>query len=320
MRKPILFLLITLSLSPGLHANRIVAAVNGRAVLESEVKELYQSRELEIRRRATDKKQAEAEIAKVWDETLQTLIDQELILKEYEPYKATFDSKVKNYAEEAVKTRFIAKMFNGDREKFLKELSLTGISYKKFFEQQKRNVVAEMMRGQNARPESSIITEEDKQEYIRKHSEEFRLGGKIKLWAITINGTVEGSTTAGQLALAKEVRAKLLKGDDFASLARTYSQDSKRAEGGNRGWLEQRDLPQPMWVLVSKLKAGTVSEVTPFAGDFYIFWVEAAQPGQMKPADQVNAEVEKRIDIERRTKAGEEWLKKLRKKANIEIK
>ena len=323
MNKPILLLLAPMLLLPSLlhaEANRIIAAVNGRPVLESELRELNHTREMEVRRRIPDPKEAEAELQKVRRESLDNLIEQELIMKEYEPYKANFDAKVKNYAEEAVKNRFIAKMFNGDRERFLKELANSGISYRKFFEIQKKNVIAEMMRGQFARPDSAVITEEEKNSYLQKHADDFRTGGKVKLWAITIPGAAEGATVEGQLQLAKEIRTKLSKGDDFASLARTYSQDFKREEGGNRGWLEKKDLPPPMWAIVSKQKTGTISDVTPFAGDFYIFWVEATQPGQMRPAEEVDAEVIRRIEGERRKVASDAWIDKLKKKANIEIK
>ena len=69
-----------------------------------------------------------------------------------------------------------------------------------------------------------------------------------------------------------------------------------------------------------KLDAGNVSEIVPLGGSFYIFWVEAKQAGKMKPQAEVDAEVEKRVQMEKRQKSSEEWLKKLRKKATIEYK
>ncbi len=312
------------ALKPAGNSNRIVATVNGRPILESEMNERLRVEFMIDREEAnrtggpvpTDRAAYEAKLKK---EALDYLVERELILKEYEPYRAGFDRKVETHAEEVVKGQFVGRMFKGDREQFLKELKSSGISYKRFFEQQKKDVILQMMRGQFARPDQEYITEEDKASYLKKHGDDFRTGAKLKLWSIAVAGDAEGSTPTSQQRLAKEVRARLAKGDDFASLAKTYSSDSKKADGGSWGWVEQKDLSAQIWRLVSRIQPKTVSEVIPFSGNFYIFWVEAAQPGVMRPDAEVSTEVEARIKAEQRKKASDEWIAKLRKKAVIEL-
>jgi parvulin-like peptidyl-prolyl isomerase len=60
-----------------------------------------------------------------------------------------------------------------------------------------------------------------------------------------------------------------------------------------------------------------VSEVITFGGNYYIFWIEGRQAGKMKPKEEVDAEIERRIMIERKRVATEKWMEKLRKKATI---
>ena len=146
--------------------NGIAASVNGRPVLDSQVEELYKASELDLMRRFPDPKEREAERAKLRSRVLDQLIDQELVLKEFEPFRGAFDSKVNAYAEETIRTQFVDKMFEGKRENFLKELTSSGMSYKKFFEQQRKNVIAEMMRGQFAAVKETYITEEEKAAYL----------------------------------------------------------------------------------------------------------------------------------------------------------
>lgn len=297
--------------------NGIAASVNGRPVLDSQVEELYKASELDLMRRFPDPKEREAERAKLRSRVLDQLIDQELVLKEFEPFRGAFDSKVNAYAEETIRTQFVDKMFEGKRENFLKELTSSGMSYKKFFEQQRKNVIAEMMRGQFAAVKETYITEEEKAAYLKAHAAEYREGDRLKLWSVTIPGDDLGSTPAGQQALVREIRTKLASGDDFATIARTYSKDSKAEKGGSWDWVEEKDLAPAMWRVVVKLDDRRVSEVITFGGNYYIFWIEGRQAGKMKPKEEVDAEIERRIMIERKRVATEKWMEKLRKKATI---
>ncbi len=301
-------------------SNGIVVVVNGRPVLKSEVDDLMKASQIAVMRQATSQEQLKADLAKLRAKVLDSLIDQELVLKEFEPFAAGAGAKVDANANEMIRKQFIDGMFKGDRKKFLQELAASGISYKKFFDQQRKNVIVEMMRGQFARPDSPYITEEEKADFLKKNSALFRVGGKLKFWSITIPGAVDTRTPSEQLALAKEVRTSLVNGADFASLARTHSADSKSTDGGSWGWVEQKDLAAPFWPIVSKLPTGKVSDVVPLGDSYYIFWVEARSEGKMKPKEEVDAEVEKRVQIEKRQKAYDAWLKKLRKKASIEYK
>ena len=300
--------------------NGIVVVVNGRPILKSEVDDRMKEVQFAIMRQATSQEQMKAELEKVRAKVVDSLIDQELVLNEFQPFAATAGAKVDANANEMIRKQIIDGMFKGDRKKFLQELSETGMTYKKFFEQQRKNVIVEMMRGQFARPDSPYITEEEKADYLKKHSAQFRIGGKLKFWSITIPGAVDGKTPAEQLALAKEVRTSLVNGADFASLARTHSADSKSTDGGSWGWVEQKDLAPPFWPIVSKLATGKISEVVPLGDSIYIFWVEARSEGKMKPKAEVDAEVERRVQGEKRQKAYDEWVQKLRKKASIEYK
>jgi parvulin-like peptidyl-prolyl isomerase len=60
-----------------------------------------------------------------------------------------------------------------------------------------------------------------------------------------------------------------------------------------------------------------VSDVIEFDDSFYLFYVEARNPGKMKPDDWVQAELEKRVLGEKRKKGYEEWITQLKHKATI---
>jgi peptidyl-prolyl cis-trans isomerase SurA len=302
-------------------SNGLAAVVNGRPILRSDVEEVIKVQEMQLRSTIGDKSELDKELGELRSKALDTLIEQELILKEFEPYAANFKTKVDAYAEEHVKNNYIKEMFKGDRAKFVQELSASGLSYKKFFEKQRTMIIVQMMRGQNVK-DVGYVTSDEKAAYLKAHEADFREGDQIKLWSISIplQGEEIGSTPKSQMALAKEIRTKLLRGDDFATMARTYSQDSKSSSGGDWGVITKKDLTRRMAELVFALPAKKVSDVIEFEGSYYIFYVEAKIPGKMKPKEEVEAELEKRVLMEKRKKAYEEWIAQLKRKATISIK
>ncbi len=298
--------------------NGIVAVVNGRPVLKSEVEDLMRASAMEVRRRVSSAAEYDVELKKLHDKVLQTLIDQELILNEFQPMATAYNAKVEAHADEMIKKQFVDGMFKGDWKKFRQELAESGIGMKKFRDQQKKNVIVEMMRGSFAKPESQYVTNQDKAAWLKKHEAMFREGGKLKLWSITIDGSIPGKRTeAEQMALAKEVRASLMNGADFATMAKQHSSDSKRDAGGSWNWVDQKDLNAAFWPVVSKVPTGKISDIVPMGGSLYIFWVEARSEGKMRPQAEVDAAVERGVMIDKRQKANEEWVAKLRKKATI---
>ena len=298
-------------------SNTVVKTVNGRAILKSEVDDLTRARMVEIRNTSNSLAEFQAKLKQLRAEVLDLLIDQELILAEYQPHDSQFGAKIDAHVEERIRNLFIREMFKGDRAAFQKAIEDSGISMKKFRDQQRKNVIVEMMRVQFAKPDSEYITEEQRAAWLKKNESKFRIGGKLKLWSITIPAIANGRTPDQQLALAREVRASLVNGANFAALARTHSVDSKRDNGGSWGWVEKKDLAADFWPVINKLPSGKVSEITPFQGSLYIFWVESREEGKMKPKAEVDTAVERGIMAERRQVAAEKWLKELRRKAVI---
>jgi peptidyl-prolyl cis-trans isomerase SurA len=314
-------LLAALALAPApsmAASNSVVRIVNGRPILKSEVDDLMRARMVELQRTATTPDEFRAQLAEMRKTVLEMLTDQELILAEFQPIAASYDAKVEAMAEEMVRKQFVGEMFKGDRKKFLKALQDGGISYKKFFEQQKKNVIVETMRSQFARPETEYITEEEKAAWLRKNSQRFRSDPKVKLWSITIPAVAFGKTPQQQLELAREIRASLLKGADFAALARTHSTDSVRDEGGSRGWQEKETFPaRALWPAIAKIPAGKYSDVIPYQENLYVFWAEAREEGKMAAKEEVEKAVERGVMAEKRQKAADKWIAELRRKAVI---
>lgn len=69
---------------------------------------------------------------------------------------------------------------------------------------------------------------------------------------------------------AEEVRAKALKGGDFAELAREYSDDSSATKGGDLGSFGKTAMVKPFSDAAFALKVGDVSEVVESEFGFHV--------------------------------------------------
>ncbi len=75
-------------------------------------------------------------------------------------------------------------------------------------------------------------------------------------------------------ALAEEIVKRARGGDDFAELAKEYSDEPKADEGGDMGWLEEPEDPIGIRKALFDLKPGEVSDVLDLTAKHFIFKVE----------------------------------------------
>ena len=116
-----------------------------------------------------------------------------------------------------------------------------------------------------------------------------------------------------QRRLASEIRNRLVQGADFAAQARTYSQDSKAASGGDWGTVQRSALAPQLAEVAFSIPVKTVSQVFEFRGFYYLMVVEERQPGQLKPQAEIDDLLDRLVQADLKKKAMDEFLLKLRK-------
>jgi peptidyl-prolyl cis-trans isomerase SurA len=302
-------------------ANGLAATVNGSPITRSEVDESIKIQLRQIDAQVGDASKRAEMKSKLRKEALDTLIDRELILAEYKKLSGGQPIK-QEYVNEDVR-EFIRTTYAGDEKKFLAELKSFGMTLKKFREVREKMLIVQMMRS-HASKEVGIATPEKKAKFRRENAELFREPDSIRLRSITINkiGNSAVATPADQKQLIKEIRQRIIKGADFASEAKTYSNDSHAADGGlwmNGKLIGKNDLSSRMSDPIFAVKTGSLSEIIEDEDNFYLFYVEARQPGKSKPADQIEAELERMVQSDERKKLYEQWIARIRAKANIKI-
>lgn len=112
------------------------------------------------------------------------------------------------------------------------------------------------------------------------------------------------------LALAQEIRQRLLDGEDFATLAEEYSDDpGSAANGGDLGWFGEGAMVAPFEEAAFSLQPGEISE--PVQTDFGYHIIEVLEVNEERPKDPNALEQE-------RAQAFQTWIEEQINAADVE--
>ena len=295
--------------------NGIAAIVNGKVITRSEVAEAVSAQRQMIAMRNRDNPmQAQREMAELQGTALDSLIDRELVLTEFNKLGGTIKSQ---YVDDDINT-LIREQFNNDRDAFLVELTKTDMTMKKFRDLREKMIIVQVMRGKHGGKQAPP-TPQQVEDYYKAHEERWRDKDMLKISTITIPkfASEPGSTPEKQRKLMEDIRAKIVGGADFGSMAKTYSQDSKAENKGEWDWMERKMMKPTMADAAFALKDGGVSQVIEDEAAFLIIYLDAKKFGTAAPLDKVRGEVERMIGAEQGKGAVDEWLAGLRKHATI---
>lgn len=297
--------------------NGLAAIVNGRPITISEVDEVIKVQLKRIDLEVGDVAKRNELKAGLRKESLDSLIDRELMMAEYEKLSGGQPVKAQ-YVDEDIK-EFVRKTCAGDWAKFLEELKKNGMTLKKFRGIREKMLIVQMMRSHATR-EVGLVTPEKKAAFLKEHPDMFREKDFIKLRSITVPKFTKrlSTTVEDQRTLIKEIRQRIVKGGDFASEARTYSSDSRAAEGGDFGRpIDRSQISSKLADAAFSLPPRTLSQIIEDEENFYLFYVDAKQQGKMKPTTEIEPELEVLVQNSERQKSYERWISRMRAKANI---
>jgi len=296
-------------------SNGIAAVVNGNVVTKSEVRDAVNAQEQMLRfQYQNDPSMLQKELANLRATALDSLIDRELVLAEFKRMGANIKSQ---WVDDDV-NGIIRESFKGDRDAFVKELAKNGMTLKKFREMREKMMIVSAMRGKQAATETPA-TPKEIEDYYKKNIDSWRSGGMIKISTITVpkfSGEA-GTTPEGQRKLAEEIRRKVIGGADFATTAKTYSQDSHAEDGGAWDWMPRDQMKPSIAAVAFDLKQGGISSVIEEEGTYIIIACDAVKYGNAKPMSEVRQEIERAIQSEKSKGTLDKWMDGLRKRSVI---
>jgi parvulin-like peptidyl-prolyl isomerase len=299
-------------------SNGIVAVVNGKPIIRSELDDtITAQKQMLIMQLQNNPEQLQAELQKLQSEALSNLIDRELILAEFNKMGGTIKPQ---YVKDDI-DNLIREQFKGDREKFVQELAKSGMTMKKFQDLRQKMIIVQVMRSQKAQRRLPA-TPKEVEAFYKENIDKFRDKDMLKISTISIpKFTGEaGSTPETQKQVAEEIRSKIAAGADFASTAKSYSADSRAESGGAWDWMERKLMDKTIADAAFKLSNGGLSPVISTDINYVIIYLDAKKPGDVTPLEKVRTQIERAIEMESSRAALDSWLEGLRKKATISVK
>ena len=204
-------------------------------------------------------------LEQVRNENLDRLLENQLILHDF---KTAGYNLPESYLDDAVQDRIRTKF--GDRAKLTKSLQAEGMTYEKFRQQMRDQIIIEALRAKNVSSEI-IISPQKIETYYLAHQDKFKLEDEVKLRMIVLNVPSESEVVAVR-KLAQEILGKIKEGAAFSEMAKVYSQDPQRNQGGDWGWWERKTLNPGLAAVAFALKPGELSGIISHAGVETNFW------------------------------------------------
>ena len=238
-------------------------------------------------------------------EGLKGLIAQKLLDQEVKKYDEKVDEgQVDKYILEVEQDR-------GFTDQQLKQSLLqNGVSWEDFRKQARIELEKAMMLNDELRQHVTIPPEEI-QAFYNAHREQFTVKQeKFKLAQVLIAVPPDASPAelAAAKAKAEDVRRRALTGEDFGELAKRYSDDDSKAQGGELGAFGPDDIMDEILAGIKNLQTGQISEVIRSKNGFHIIKVEQHDVPGVRPLAAVKEDIRNHLVDEKTKGRLEEWV------------
>ena len=168
------------------------------------------------------------------------------------------------------------------------------------------------------------ITDDDVERYYRLNSKSYRSEERARIRHILLSLPQNASPELVQAATAKikSLHDRIVVGEDFAKLAREFSDGAGRADGGDIGWVKRGTLISGLEeVAFAKLSVGQVSEPFRTSMGMHIVKLEAREAGNVLPLSAVAAKIKDELYAKALEERFSKWVKTdLRRKHHVDVK
>jgi peptidyl-prolyl cis-trans isomerase D len=145
------------------------------------------------------------------------------------------------------------------------------------------------------------VAEADMQDYYESNLEKFKNPKTVQARHILIK--VDQNAKPEEVESARQRAEDVLKlardGQDFAALARQYSEGPTKTKGGDLGTFRREAMVKPFADKAFSMKAGDISDPVRTRFGWHIIKVENANPAKTLSLDEARADIEKTLKTER---------------------
>jgi peptidyl-prolyl cis-trans isomerase SurA len=303
----------------GDYVDRVVAVVNDDVILQTELEKAGGEYFERIRMKAPAG-EVESAIEKARGEVLSSLIDNMIVKQKAAELGIT--------VEEAEIDNAIAQILsdnNATLEEFRKELDKVNVSMQDYRDNLRNQISQSRLVGQQVRSRIVIVEEDIREYYEKEYTQEKGESGYYILqigfnWKNLV--TLDGVSQEEAREKAEAIRARVLAGESFGELARSYSDFPSATDGGNLGLIKKDEMAAYMRDAILSMHPGDISPIIETGSTFQFFKLLSSREGDLvvkAPYESVKDEIREILYRQEMEKDYKAWVENLREQAYIKI-
>ena len=311
MKKILLFVVALLFALPALPAqllDHIVAVVEDRPILQSELDQATFEALHQLRRRGINPPPLNA---------LRHKVLEQLILQQVQLQRA--QRRGIQVTDEQINAQLqrLAAANGLTLEQFIAALDEQSPgSYERLRKQIKEQLMIQKLRQLEVVRQVSV-TREELQQFLKQVGQGSTVSYHLRHILIPLPEAATRRQVAETQKRAQALHDRIAAGADFGRMAVEHSAGAEALQGGDLGWHKASELPDSFLEAVKHLKPGQITPVIRTAGGFHILQLVDKRDEALNPVAQQQA-----LNVLRQRKASELfdlWLRRLRDEAHVEI-
>jgi peptidyl-prolyl cis-trans isomerase C len=255
----------------------------------------------------------DAQMAQMKNEVLESLIDRELLFQESKKKGIQIKTEAVSGQLQKIKQRY------PNQEEFKKLLSSMDLT--------EADVQAQIARGMAIQElidkevaEKIKVSDEETKAFYDKNPQLFQQPEQVKASHILIK--VQSDAPDEQKAEARKkiesVQQKVKKGEDFATLAKTYSEGPSGPRGGDLGYFGRGQMVKPFEEAAFSLKPNETSDIVETRFGYHLIKVDDKKPAAKMAYAEVKDRLSAHLKKQKTDSETSAYIETLRKDAKIE--
>ncbi len=287
----------------------VIADCNGDTIPKSEFEGAVRSVEQRAGGPIPAEKRAEVYRGVLDDLVAYRLLKQEVKQRSFTVSDADVDARIAAFKQQM-----------GTEANFKAALQAQQITEAKLREDARTDLLVSKLLDQEVN-QKVLVKPTDIAAFYEKNPDRFQQGETLRASHILIMVPAQ-ATPQARAALRNRAEAALRAakaGQDFAKLARQYSQDSSARQGGDLGFFPRGQMVPAFDQAAFALAPGQVSDLVETQFGFHIIKAVEKRPARVVPFAEVAGQIEQFLEQEQRQEKGKALVNQLKAKGKVQI-
>jgi peptidyl-prolyl cis-trans isomerase SurA len=293
-------------------ANGIAAIAEDKIITVDDVRREITPLIPQLNREAKNEQEFNQKLEALQDNAIQNLIDRVLIIKDFQKddKKHVPPSFVDNQIADQ-----LTDQFDNDRSKFLAYLRARGTTMRDYRKETEEDIIYNYMMHQQHKSQS-IVSPVRIEQYYKENKDRFYQDDSVHLRLIQLSRG-PGDSDGDLKGRAEAILLRLRSGEKFEDLAKEYSSDSRRAKGGDWGWMKRSDLKPEFSEPLFAVKKGECSEPVILPEGCFLLYADDRKYAGIQSLDDVRDQIERALVQQMSHESEDRWLERLRRNAYV---